>query len=609
MVPYLKAMTGYMYANWWNQSSVAGEGVSNYSFSYDPRDVQNHTIIEPFFTELTGPMEPAYDWMYAYCGGDTTNCVLPGGIHYDAAADSIREHQFDGRNCSNWTCSGGSKYFGHIWNGGTPNGFGTGSPKQLGQSDKWGLGNSYNWRLGFSDYQTTDLTPSRNPVWNGGSGAQPYADTVGPYPFQIINPGSSGQDDPGAEGHFTGRSDSPVYAFSSTSANIQFWTYEATVASKVSYGVNPTCNAGSVTTEDAGYPLQQNLSSVTTYLHHFTLTGLTPSTNYFLQFSATDAAGNTAHNSCAAQSIGQGGGINFTTAASTGPVILTSALPAGSVGTAYTATLQGSGGFPPYTFTLTGSLPPGLTFSTPTISGTPTGSGGVYPLTINMTDSHGTPATPVNASITITNLTITTSSLPNGTSGTPYSQTLTASGGTGPYTWSHILGLLPPGLSLAASTGVISGTPTLCGVYLVDWVVTDSEVPPVKAGKPLTITITGCTGMVTVTTPLPLHNCVVNISCPAQTETATGGVPPYTWAVTSGSLPTGMTLSSVLGAIGGTPTATGTFNFSVTATDSGSLASAPSAQSITVISTSQLGVTITGSATITGNVTVGTPQP
>lgn len=53
-----------------------------------------------------------------------------------------------------------------------------------------------------------------------------------------------------------------------------------------------------------------------------------------------------------------------------------------------------------------------------------------------------------------------------------------------------------------------------------------------------------------------------------QTISASGGVGPYTFAVSAGALPTGLTLNATTGAITGTPTATGTFNFTITATDS-----------------------------------------
>ncbi len=58
---------------------------------------------------------------------------------------------------------------------------------------------------------------------------------------------------------------------------------------------------------------------------------------------------------------------------------------------------------------------------------------------------------------------ITTASLPNGTQNIAYNATLAASGGTTPYTWSITVGSLPAGLTLASSTGVISGTPTGIG--------------------------------------------------------------------------------------------------------------------------------------------------
>ena len=61
-------------------------------------------------------------------------------------------------------------------------------------------------------------------------------------------------------------------------------------------------------------------------------------------------------------------------------------------------------------------------------------------------------------------VTITTASLPNGTVGAAYAQTLAASGGSSPYSnWTVSTGSLPTGLSLNASSGAISGTPTASG--------------------------------------------------------------------------------------------------------------------------------------------------
>ena len=84
-------------------------------------------------------------------------------------------------------------------------------------------------------------------------------------------------------------------------------------------------------------------------------------------------------------------------------------------------------------------------------------------------------------------LTITTTSLPGGTVGTAYSQTLQATGGTTPYTWSLASGTLPAGLTLNASTGVISGTPTAAGTSNFTAQVTDAL--SATATKALSITI------------------------------------------------------------------------------------------------------------------------
>ena len=90
----------------------------------------------------------------------------------------------------------------------------------------------------------------------------------------------------------------------------------------------------------------------------------------------------------------------------------------------------------------------------------------------------------------VTVLTITTDSLPNGTPGVPYSATLTASAGTTPYAWSITSGFLPPGITLDAGSGAITGTPTVTGLYGFTAQVSDANTPAQIATIPLSITIT-----------------------------------------------------------------------------------------------------------------------
>jgi hypothetical protein len=156
---------------------------------------------------------------------------------------------------------------------------------------------------------------------------------------------------------------------------------------------------------------------------------------------------------------------------------------------------------------------------------------------------------------TINPLAITTSSpLPSDILGTPYSQTLTATGGVTPYSWSITSGTLPNGLNINSSTGVISGTPTATGTSNFAVQVTDASSSSVTKNfsitiqPPLTITISSPLPSGKVTTP---YN---------QTLTATGGLPPYNWSITSGTLPSGLTLYNS-GEISGNPTTTGTSNF------------------------------------------------
>ena len=111
-----------------------------------------------------------------------------------------------------------------------------------------------------------------------------------------------------------------------------------------------------------------------------------------------------------------------------------------------------------------------------------------------MTDSQGTPDTDDQAlsiAVSPADLVITTSSLPNGAVSTAYSQTVQATGGATPYSWSVVSGSLPAGLSLGSSSGTISGTPTASGTSNFTVRVTDSQGTPDTDDQALSIIVTG----------------------------------------------------------------------------------------------------------------------
>ena len=276
-------------------------------------------------------------------------------------------------------------------------------------------------------------------------------------------------------------------------------------------------------------------------------------------------------------------------AAAQPPTVTTTSLPGGTAGTAYSTTLQASGGTTPYSWSVSvGTLPAGLNLValTGVISGTPTTAGTVS-FTVQVKDAANNTATKalsIAVAAAVTPVQITTSSVPAGQVGVAYSTMIQATGGTTPYSWTITSGALPAGLTLSAGTGIISGTPTASGSFSFTAKVTDSTSPTAQtATKAFNLTIAAAPNPVQITTN-SLPSAQVSSSY-STTLAASNGTTPYSWSITSGSLPAGLTLTAATGAISGTPTTAGTSSFTAKVTDSGSPATSASASlSITVAS-------------------------
>jgi len=167
--------------------------------------------------------------------------------------------------------------------------------------------------------------------------------------------------------------------------------------------------------------------------------------------------------------------------------------------------------------------------------------------------------------VTITQgLAITTASpLPNGAVGSAYQLQFGASGAT-PFTWAEAGGSLPPGFTLDSS-GLLSGTPSVATTYGFTVQLTDSTKTSVSKNFTLTI----APQLVITTTSLANGQIA---SAYSQNLSATGGTPPYLWALSGGNLPTGLALDRSTGAITGTPAHNGASNFTVQVTDSTGIA-------------------------------------
>jgi CSLREA domain-containing protein len=242
-------------------------------------------------------------------------------------------------------------------------------------------------------------------------------------------------------------------------------------------------------------------------------------------------------------------------------------LPNGVTGAPYAA--QSLSALPDgtaYSFAITqGQLPPGLTFSNGSLSGTPTAAGS-FTFVVTATgwangqaSCAGTRTYTLVVTAICPALTVNPASLPGGTVGSNYNQSLSATGGSGPYTYAVTGGALPGGLTLNAA-GSLSGMPTQSGTYSFTATVTGAG--GCTGSRSYTLTI-ACPALNWTPASLPQAQAGVAYN---QTVTATGAA---SYSVQTGNLPSGLALNAATGVLSGMATAAGTYNFTVQATAAG----------------------------------------
>ncbi len=280
-----------------------------------------------------------------------------------------------------------------------------------------------------------------------------------------------------------------------------------------------------------------------------------------------DSDGNTASQALSINVPGSGG-----------LTISTTDLGRALLGQAFSAEIRAAGGSGSgYLWEITqGSLPEGVAIAATgspatLLSGTPSEVGD-FAFTVKVTDGSASATADLTLTVneSLRPLNIETMTLVGGDVGAAYTAEVAAVDGTGmDYTWSVISGALPDGLTLGA-TGTpatqITGTPISFGTYTFEVAVEDSS--SARATKQLTIEVQpGALAIVTST--LPEGSATAPY---AQSITALGGSEAgYVWSLSAGALPQGLTLESAgtpSAQLSGTPAAFGTFDFTVSLTDS-----------------------------------------
>lgn len=237
-------------------------------------------------------------------------------------------------------------------------------------------------------------------------------------------------------------------------------------------------------------------------------------------------------------------------------------------GVSYNQSVTATGGVAPLVFSVpANSLPAGLSMnSTGQIVGRPSGPTAAQPnpviFTVTVTDTPVAPATAISVTqqfeISVAPapaLSITSSpQLPAGFINAKYGASVATVGGVPPLSWSVLSGTLPPGLNFGTNTGQVTGIPTAASQttspYSFTVQVQDSALPTPQTQKTtLSLQIVQPPALAITTTTLPTAFTASAYNGSLQ---ASGGIPPYTWSMTSGQLPSGLKFGSN-GAITGTP--------------------------------------------------------
>ena len=234
------------------------------------------------------------------------------------------------------------------------------------------------------------------------------------------------------------------------------------------------------------------------------------------------------------------------------PVISSNSTATGTTGAAFSYTITASN--TPASYSATG-LPSGLSINTSTgvITGTPTASS-TSSVAINATNAGGTGTKTLTITINPPAPVISSNGSASGTTGVAFSYTITASNTPTSYSATG----LPSGLSINTSTGVISGTPTVSGTSNV-------TINAINASGTGTKTLT-----ITINPPAPVissNSTATGTTGTVFSYTITASNTPASYSATG--LPAGLSINTSTGAISGIPTATGTFNVTINAINTG----------------------------------------